>query len=149
MKKYLFVTYLILSQLFPFAQIDSVFARIEITSFSIHEHRPFIDTSIVIVLEKLGRSDIIKLGTIDEIEAGIQLELLKSYLGEKETLVNGIAFYIKKDGKWQLHGNPTYHSSEYKRVSQKPLIIPKDYGMATTTIQGFQIDYKQHYFVLE
>src|SRR5688572_4377383 len=62
-------------------QVDSVYARIEITSVSWEEHRTWIDTSIILTLEKFGPGEIISLGKIDDVEIGIQWELLKSRLG--------------------------------------------------------------------
>ena len=138
-----------LSGFYSLAQMDNVYAKIEITSFHFHEQRPFIDTSIVIVLEKFGRSEIISLGTLDGTEVGFQLELLKSNLGEKVIMVNGKAFYTKKDGKWEMHSNPMYQSSEYKTISNKSQITDKDFGLASTTILKLQIDYKQQYYVIK
>jgi len=94
------------------------------------------------------KSNQISLGTIDGMEIGFQLELLKSRLGETDLLVNGKAYYFKKDGKWQMHSRPTYQAPEFKIVSAKPLTIHNDYGMGTTTIQGLQVDYKEHYFII-
>ena len=129
-------------------QIDSIYARIEIKSVSLDEHLEWIDTFIVITLEKFGRSEIISLGTIDGMEIGFQLALLKSRLGQTDLIINGKAYYLKKDGKWQMHSRPVYQAPEFKIASAKPLTIPDDYGMGGTTIQGLQIDYKEHYFII-
>jgi len=130
-------------------QVDSVYARIEITSVSWEEHRTWIDTSIILTLEKFGPGEIISLGKIDDVEIGFQWELLKSRLGGADIFVSGIAYYFRKDGKWQMHQRPTYHSPEFKIVSTKPLTMPDDYGMASTTIQGLQMSYKAHYFIIK
>ena len=79
----------------------SIYATLEIKSVSWEEHRTWIDTSIVLTLEKLGRTEIISLGKIDSTEIGFQWELLTSRLGQTEIFVNGKAYYLKKDGKWQ------------------------------------------------
>ncbi len=129
-------------------QVDSIYARIEITSISLEEHRTWIDTSIILTLEKFGHSEIINLGKIDSMEIGLQLEVFKSRLGDTDLLVIGKAYYFKKDGKWQMHSRPTYQSPEFKIVSVKPLKMPDDYGMSTTTIQGLQVEYKEHYFII-
>ena len=73
MRKY----FLIISILYCYTsscQVDSIYARIEITSVSLEEHRTWIDTSIIVSLEKLGHSEIISLGKIDSLEIGLQLE---------------------------------------------------------------------------
>src|SRR5688500_7138917 len=119
MRKFFFITSILFWHT-SFCQIDSIYARIEIKSISLQEHRTWIDTSIVITREKFGRSEIISLGTIDGMEIGFQFELLKSRLGETDLLVNGKAYYFKKDGKWQMHSRPTYQAPEFKIVSAKP-----------------------------
>ena len=86
MRKLFFITSILFWHT-SFCQIDSIYARIEIKSISLQEHRTWIDTSIVITREK-------------------------------------------------------------KIVSAKPLTIHNDYGMGTTTIQGLQVDYKEHYFII-
>ena len=129
-------------------QVDSIYARIEITSISLEEHRTWIDTSIIVTLEKLGHSEIISLGKIDSLEIGFQLEVFKSRLGETDILVSGKAFYFRKDGKWQMHLRPTYHCPELKIVSSRPSTIPDDYGRGSMGIQGLQVDYKEHLFII-
>src|SRR6188768_700881 len=99
------------------SQVDSIYARIEIKSIYLQEHRTWIDTSIILTLEKVGHSEIISLGKIDSMEIGFQLEILKSQLGKTDLFVGGKAFYFKKDGKWQMHSRPSYHSPEFKIVS--------------------------------
>ena len=131
-----------------FSQRDSIYARLEITSVSWEEHRTWIDTSIILTLEKIGRTEIISVGKIDSTEIGFQWELLKSRLGNTEIYVSGKAYYLKKDGKWQMHHQPTYQAAEFKVVSTKPSTMPEDYGMASMTIQRLQLDYKQHYFIV-
>jgi hypothetical protein len=133
-----------------FSQIDSIYARIEIKSVSWEEHRTWIDTSIIITFEKLGKTEIINLGMIDGIEIGLQWELLKSRLGEKEVLVNGKAYYLKREGKWEMHQRPTYAYCESKIVSEKPLTMPvDDYGGSSSTIQGLQLEYRERYFIIK
>jgi hypothetical protein len=129
-------------------QVDNIYARIEITSISLEEHRTWIDTSIILTLEKFGHSEIINLGKIDSLEVGFQLEVSKSRLGDTDLLVIGKAFYFKKDGKWQMHSRPMYQSPEFKIASVKPPKMPDDYGMGATTIQGLQVEYKEHYFII-
>jgi len=148
MRKCLFLLCIVFSST-SFCQRDSIYARLEITSVSWQEHREWIDTSIILTLEKIGRTEIISLGKIDSIEIGFQWELLKSRLGDIETFVSGKAYYLKKDGKWQLHQQPTYQAAEFKIVSAKPSTMPEDYGMTSMTIQGLQLDYKQHYFIVK
>lgn len=147
MRKWFLILCLIFSSA-SFSQIDSIYARIEITSVSLQEHRTWIDTSIILTLTKYGHSDIISLGTIDGMEIGFQWELLKSRLGKTDLLVNGKVYFFRIDGKWQMHSRPTYQSPEFKIVSTRPLTMPDDYGMGATTIQGLQVDYKEHYFII-
>ena len=130
-------------------QVDSIYARVEITSVSLEEHRTWIDTSIFVTLEKIGHSSIISLGTIDGIEIGFQLEVFKSRLGDANLFISGKAFYFRKDGKWEMHAQPTYRSPEFKIVSAKPSKMPDDYGMSRTTMQGLHIDAKEHYFIIK
>jgi len=150
MRKY----FLIISILYWYTsscQVDSIYARIEITSVSLEEHRTWIDTSIIVSLEKLGHSEIISLGKIDSLEIGFQLEVFKSRLGETDILVSGKAFYFRKDGKWQMHFRPTYQCPELKIVSSRPSSIPDDhsgYGGSSTRIQGLQVEFKEHYFII-
>jgi hypothetical protein len=133
--------------------MDRVYAKIEITSFFVDEQQSFedasFDTSIVIILEKFGHTGIIKLGRIDSTEIGFQLELLKSHLGEKEIMLNGMALFINKNGKWEMYSNPTYQFSNYKTISNKSLISEKDVGNASLSIQDWRIDYKQLYYVIK
>ena len=130
-------------------QIDSIYARVEITSVSLEEHRTWIDTSIIVTLGKIGQSDIISLGTIDGMEIGFQLEVFKSRLGEANLFVSGKAFYFRKDGKWEMHSQPTYRTPEFKIVSSKPSKMPDDYGMTSMTMQGLSVDSKEHYFIIK
>ena len=132
-------------------QVDSIYARIEITSVSLEEHRKWIDTSIIVTLQKLGHSEIISLGKIDTLEIGFQWEVFKSRLGETDILVCGKAFYFRKDGKWQMHYRPTYQSPDFKIVSSRPSWIVDDhsgYGGSSTGIQGLQVDFKEYYFII-
>lgn len=149
MRKHLFIICFILSKFYSFSQVDRIYAKIEITSFFFEGQREFVDTSIVVALEKFGHTGIINLGKIDTTEVGFQLELLRSNLGEKEIIVNGIALYTKKDGKWEMHSNPTYQFSVYKTISDKSLISEKDVGHASLTIQELQIDYNQLFYVIK
>ena len=149
MRKWVFLLCVLFSSI-AFSQRDSIYATLEIKSVSWEEHRTWIDTSIVLTLEKLGRTEIISLGKIDSTEIGFQWELLTSRLGQTEIFVNGKAYYLKRDGKWQLHQRPTYSAVEFKTVSTKPLTIPEDYYLGgATTIQGLQIDYKEYYFIIK
>ena len=129
-------------------QVDSIYARIEILSISLEEHRTWIDTSIIVTLDKFGHSEIISLGKIDTLEIGFQLEVFKSRLGETDILVSGKAFYFRKDGKWQMHFRPTYQCPELKIVSSRPSTISDDYGRGSMGIQGLQVDYKEHLFII-
>jgi hypothetical protein len=154
MKKYLFIICFLLSEFYSFSQMDTVYAKIEITSFFLNEQPSFVDTSIVdtsivVTLEKFGRTSIIKLGVIDTTGVGFQLELLKSHLGEKEIMLNGIALFTYKNGKWEMYANPTYQFSNYKTISDKSLISEKDVVHASLAIQGLQVDYKQLYYVIK
>lgn len=149
MRKFPLVIFFLLTAVHSFTQTDSIFAKIEITSVSINEHRSWIDTSIIITLEKFGHTDIISLGKIDSIEIGFQFELLKSYLGEKTIIMNGIAFFTKKDGKWQMHFNPTYRVPECKTVSNRSAISENDFGHAGLGMQDLQIEFKEVCYILK
>ena len=132
--------------------MDRVYAKIEITSFFVDKQQSFdeasFDTSIVIILENFGHTGIIKLGRIDSMEVGFQLELLKSHLGEKEIMLDGMALFTKKNGKWRMYSNPIYQFSNYKIISNKSLISKKDVGNASLNILDLRIDYKQLYYVI-
>lgn len=149
MRKLVLVIFFLFSAVYSFTQTDSIYAKLEITSVSINEHRSFIDTSIIITLEKFGHTDIISLGKIDTIEVGFQFELLKSYLGEKPIIIKGIAFFIKKDGKWQLHFNPTFRVPECKTISDRSAMSENDFGHAGVGIKDLQIEFKEVCYVLK
>jgi hypothetical protein len=149
MRKFIFIICFLAAGLYSFSQMDKAYAKIEITSVFINEHRSSIDTSIKIVLEKFGHTDIISLGTIDTTEVGFQLEILKSNLGEKEIMLNGMAFFTKKNGKWEMYSNPVYFSSNCKTISDKSFISEEDAGHASSSIKDIQIDYKQWYYIIK
>lgn len=149
MRKYFIIVWLLFHGYCCFSQKDSIYAKIEITSFFFEGHRDFIDTSIMITLEKFGRTDIVELGKVDSTEVGFQLELLKSYLGEKKIIINGIALFTKINGKWEMHSNPIYQFSVCKIISNRKLVSQKDVGNASLTIQDLQIDYNQVFYIIK
>jgi len=149
MRKVLFVASLLFCQT-SFCQHDSIYAKIEVTSVSWEEYRTWIDTSIIIIIEQFGRTQIISLGKIDSLEIGFQIELSKSRLGDSDIIVSGKAYYFRKGGKWRMHYQPTYQSVQFKIVSEKPLTIPPDdYGGSVTTIHGLQVEYRERYFIIK
>lgn len=149
MKKYLIVILVLLSANFSFSQTDSVYVKVEITSVSINEHRQWIDTSIVVISEKFGPTEIINLGKIDDIEVGFQFELYRSGLAEKDKLILGIAFFTKKEGKWKPYQEPSYRSLEYKTIAGKSGFSEQDISHAGTSIQDLQVDYQTQIYIIK
>ena len=143
-----FVIFVLLYGHTSICQVDSIYARIEIKSVSQEKIRSKIKPPVIITLDKLGHSDIISLGEIDGTEIGIQVELITSQLGDSNIFVIGKAFYLKKDGRWQMHFQPSYQTAAFKIVSSKPSKMPEDYGEASTGIQDLQVNYKEHYFII-
>jgi hypothetical protein len=149
MKKYFLMASIFLSSYISFSQTDSVYAKVEITSVSMIEHRKWIDTSIVILLNKFEHTGIINLGKIDEIQIGLQFELFKSDLGEKDKIILGIAFFTKEEEKWKMYQNPIYNPLEYKIIKSKADIVEDEYiGRAGTSIQDLQVEYQTHLFII-
>jgi hypothetical protein len=149
MKKYIIVILVLLSANCSFSQTDSVYAKVEITSVSINEHRQWIDTSIVVISEKFAPTGIINLGKIDEIEVGFQFELYKSGLAEKDNIILGIAFFTKNEGKWKLYQSPSYRSFEYKTIASKSDLSEKDIAHAGIGIQDLHIDYQTQIYIIK
>jgi len=149
MRKLLMVIFFLLTAVYSFSQPDSIYAKVQITSISMTEHREWIDTSIVITLQKFGCSDIVRMGKIDEIEIGFQFELFKSNLGEKNSIQLGIAFFTKEGGKWKMYYEPTYRSTEYKIIGDKSGVSEKDITHVGTGMQGLQVDYQTQVYIIK
>lgn len=149
MRKYIFIGLLLLQNYFSFSQSDNIYAKVQVTSISMNEHREWIDTSIVIILQKFGCSDIVSMGKIDDLQIGLQFELFKSNLGEKNSIQLGIAFFTKDGGKWKMYHDPIYRSTEYKIIGDESGISEKDIAHAGTGVQDLQADYQTQVYIIK
>jgi hypothetical protein len=138
-----------------FAQSDSIYAEIQVKSFTYGRDTYKLKKPKVFILEKYGCTDIISLGSIKENEIGLQFEILKSNLGGKSIVVNGKGYFLKKDGEWKMSSVTTYQQSDCKIISDKSEISSKDFVVSSvsnssvTTKSELTIEFLQRFYILK
>jgi len=136
---------------FAYAQTDSLYAEIQVTSFSLGEDTVKLKIPKQIILRKLGCSEIVTIGEINGRKIGMQIELVRSYLGNESLVISGMAFFQKLHDDWIMLKNVHYHKAEFKT-------IPNESGMSKEVLGGsgmqfqmpdlkeFSISYKERYY---
>jgi hypothetical protein len=125
------------------AQTDSIYVEVLVNSFSIDGDTVNLDTPKEILLKKIGRTEIISVGKINGKELGMQLELVRSSLGKEPMLITGKAFFLKKDGEWQMSNSMDYHRAEFKTIHDKSGMEKRPWGYGGLQTLEFFVSYRE------
>ncbi len=141
--KLFFIT--ILFPLFTLGQTKSV-----LIEFQIHEFVYLKDTANLILskeikVQKLGCTDIISIGNIKNNEFAIQIETAISLIGKTERLVVGMAFYMKKKGKWEMMRDPSYREYVFYGSSNENNFQDASHSFG----DEFEIQYSERYTLIK
>lgn len=145
----------ILIRVLSFAQSDSIYAELQFKGYSYKGAHLTLDVPKVLILEKYGLSDIISLGIVKGNEVGVQLELLKSSLGNKTLLVCGIGYFLKKDGEWKMSSFTNFSHPDCKVISDKSQMNTNDFIHSGSSVESrkdnttLEIKFLQRYYIIK
>src|SRR5258708_10156171 len=88
---------------FANAQRDSIYAEIQVNSFPLGKDTVKLKAPKQIILRKLGCSEIVTIGNINGMDIGMQLELVRSYLGKESFVISGKATFFKLHDEWMIN----------------------------------------------
>ena len=138
-----------------FAQSDSLYAEIQVKSFTYNGKTCKLKKPKIIILETYGRSEIISLGSVENNEIGLQFEILKSKLGDTTLVINGKGYFLKKDGRWKMSKMSDFYQSNCKVILDKSEISDKDFVLggvshtSITTKQELSLEYVCRFYIFK
>ena len=135
---------------FANAQTDSIYAEIQVVSFSLGKDTVNLKTPKQIILRKIGCSEIVTIGNIDGMDIGMQLELVRSYLGKESLVITGKAIFRKLHDEWLMSKYVIYQKAEF-------IMVPDISSMKQASGGGvfqfnisesipFSVSYKERYY---
>ena len=136
-----------------FAQSDSLYAEFQIRSFSFEGKEKKLTNPKILVLKRIGCSEIVSLGYIDDQEIGLQIEIIKSSLGDTPILVTGKAFFLKKGGDWKMGSVISYQEYNYKKISDWSQLNDKEFSVGSFSVNKlngeFQLNFRDRYYIVQ
>ena len=126
MNKQIFILALTLIGIKAFPQTDTIYAEMKIKMLSFEGDTLKFDQPKIVSLEKYGTSEIISLGILKGQEIGLQFEMTRGMLGNKNMMINGYAFFLKHEGEWRIGDRAQYQYSAHKIISDKSHIRTRD-----------------------
>ena len=137
------------------AQLDSIYAKIKITSISFKGKPLKLSTPKILTLTSFGTTEITSLGIINGDEIGLQFELLKSSLGNEFSMVSGKGYFFKRDGVWEMIKITNYQTCGFKVISDKSNIYEKDFSQSGASVEEVKtgkelsINYWERYYIIK
>jgi len=153
MYKFFFIPFVIFFCTVSFAEKDSIYAELQIRGFSYEGKEIKFEIPKVIILKKIGCSDIVSLGYANDKEIGLQLEILKSSFGNDSLFVIGKAFFLKVNGDWKIGSIIHYQERDFKKISDWGQLNNKDFSVGNFSVNKyageFQVAYRERCYVLK
>ncbi|MBX9779830.1 MAG: hypothetical protein K2X26_05760 [Chitinophagaceae bacterium] len=153
MYKFILLPFTIFFCSISFAQTDTIYAELQIKSFSYEGKEIKFEAPKVVILKKMGFSNIVSLGNVNEKEIGIGSEILKSSFGNDSIFVFGIAFFLRENGDWKIGSVIQYQQKNFIKISDWAQINNKNFSLAAASLNKhnseFEISYRERFYILK